>query len=79
MTYEHVADDRMRAILTTADPAPEEVQYALEHSDACLMLDAENEDVPHYVYEARLDALDAAWQSRKPSDAITHIRKLWSI
>lgn len=79
MNFEHVIDDKMRTILNDDEPTPEDVAYALEHCDACAMLDAENEDVPHHVYDARLAALDAAWRARKPVEAIPHLRKFWSI
>lgn len=77
--FDHVADDRMRAILSSDAPTREDIEYGLDHCANSLMLDANNPDVEYRTYDARAEAMGAAEDATSLADALQSLRRFWEV
>lgn len=85
LPFAHVADARVRAVLSAVNPDTVNVpdlRYALDVTLACVDVDREDETVPADMVAARLEASSAAflqfWKSSK-AGTVNALRTVWSI
>lgn len=82
MTFDHVADETMRGILTKQQaPSDTDILYGLLYTGQCQAKDLENPDVDYDVWALRDGALLLADEHFEKGDfdkALHRLRNAWS-
>lgn len=84
VSFDHVANKRLRRILVSGAKNPQEVEWAMEFTEDALMADYDDEMIPSSVYDARADAYNSAEASfdegQGDLDAtLAHLKHFWSV
>jgi hypothetical protein len=78
--FNHIKDDRLRAVLESDIVTPAEFDWAMQYTRDCIMADDTNVDVPDHVQQCRWEHYDAADDFTEPCDnALRHLRTVWLV
>jgi hypothetical protein len=84
VTFDHVANTRLRRMLVSGAKSLADVGWAMDFTYNALMADYDDEMIPSSVYDARSKAYDAAEASFDEGEGdltatLAYLKQFWSV